>query len=673
MSPDFHFRRTLFNAMRRAPAILAILCALGVRVHAENDFADLSLEELMQVPVPTITSASKFSQKATDAPASITVITRDEIQRFGYRTLADVLQSVRGLHVTAEGRYSYAGVRGFSRPGDYKAGLLLLIDGHRVNENIYGTALLGTEGVVDVDLIDHVEIVRGPASAIYGKGAFYGVINVVTRQPADFRQGEVSSSIGDHETYKTRLTLGHRFKNGFQYLLSGSLFESTGEENIFYKELNSPATNHGIAHHLDYDHGRDVLLKLAYGDFTLEGAYKWRITGLPDGAYSVVFNDPKNRQRDELGYVELKYEHDFNGWAVEARTSLNDYSFNGYYPYSGVATDPTRVVLNFDETVGTWWTGELQISHQWEKHHFTLGADFQDNLRQEQRNYDISPPLVYSNSTVSSFEYGVFGQDEFRLSKTLTLIGAGRYDWYTGYSGDLSSRFGVIYQPIKKTSIKLLYGDAFRSPTVYESYYQLVGANSVALKPERIHSYEAILEQELRSNLRLTTTAFFNRIDDLISRELGPNGETFYGNGDSVNTEGAELELEARGPRNIRTRVSYAYQQSHYVDTGTELFNSPRQLAKLNVIVPFFEDRVSLGFELQGVSSARTLAGDKVDPYVVGNVTLFSRRIHKNLDVSASIYNVFDQRYGDPGGPSFPQDIHFLEGRSLRVKVTYSF
>jgi iron complex outermembrane receptor protein len=191
--------------------------------------------------------------------------------------------------------------------------------------------------------------------------------------------------------------------------------------------------------------------------------------------------------------------------------------------------------------------------------------------------------------------------------------------------------------------------------------------------PERIHSYEVILEQELRSNLRLTTTAFFNRIDDLISRELGPNGETFYGNGDSVNTEGAELELEARGPRNIRTRVSYAYQQSHYVSTGDELFNSPRQLAKLNVIVPFFEDRVSLGFELQGVSSARTLAGDKVDPYVVSNVTLFSRRIHKNLDVSASIYNVFDQRYGDPGGPSFPQDIHFLEGRSLRVKVTYSF
>jgi outer membrane receptor for ferrienterochelin and colicins len=638
-----------------------------------GDFSDLSLEELMQVEVPTITSASKFAQKATDAPASITVITRDEIQRFGYRTLTEVLQSVRGLHVTSEGRYSYAGIRGFNPPGDYKSGLLLLIDGHRTNENIYGSALLGTEGLVDVDLIDHVEIVRGPASAIYGKGAFYGVINVVTRRPGDFQQGEVSGSVGDGETYKTRFTLAHHFKNGFEYLLSGSVFESQGDRNIFYKEFNSPATNYGIAHNLDFDHGRDALLKLSYGDFTLEGVYKWRETGLPDGAYDVAFNDPNNRQRDELGYVELKYGHDFNGWVVEAATSVNHYSFHGFYPYYGDPNDPARIVLNLDQVIGTWWTGEFQVSHQWQKHRFTLGTDFQDNLQQDQKNYDISPPNIYSDSRYTSFEYGVFAQDEYRLTKTLTLTGALRYDWYTGYDGDLSSRFGIIYQPTKKTSIKLLYGDAFRPPTVYESYYQLTGENPVALMPERIHSYEAILEQELRSNLRVTTSVYFNQIDDLIERQLGPEGQTFYGNGDSARTEGAEVELEARGPRDIRTRVSYAYQQSHYESTGAELFNSPRHLAKLNVIVPFFHDKISLGLELQGVSSARTLDGTRADSYLVGNVTLFSRRILKNLDVSGSIYNVFDQRYGDPGGPSFPQDIHIQEGRSFRVKATYHF
>jgi outer membrane receptor for ferrienterochelin and colicin len=118
----------------RTPGLLcmAVCFTLTARVqpaeptHAgtAGDFADLSIEELMQVQVPTITSASKFAQKTTDAPASITVVTKEEIQRYGYRTLADVLQSVRGLHVTNEGRYSYVGIRGFSRPGDYKSGLL---------------------------------------------------------------------------------------------------------------------------------------------------------------------------------------------------------------------------------------------------------------------------------------------------------------------------------------------------------------------------------------------------------------------------------------------------------------------------------------------------------------------------------------------------------------------
>jgi iron complex outermembrane receptor protein len=668
-------RRGHFDAMKTTLSSMAICFALGTRAQAADDFAELSLEELMQVQVPTITSASKFAQKATDAPASITVITKDEIQRFGYRTLAEVLQSVRGLHVTSEGRYSYAGVRGFSRPGDFKAGLLLLIDGHRANENIYGSALLGTEGLVDVDLIDHVEIVRGPASALYGKGAFYGVINVVTRSPSDFQQGEVSGSAGDQETYKTRLTLGHRFKNGFEYLLSGSILESEGDKNLYFKEFDSPATNRGIAQNLDFDHGRDALLKLAYGDFTLEGVYKWRETGVPDAAYNTVFNDPNYRQYDELSYLDLKYTHDFNGWAVEARTSLNHYRVHGYYPYTDIVPDdPERVVLNFDEVLGTWWTGELQVSHQWQKHHFTLGVDFQDNLQQDQVNYDISPPQTYSESRESSFEYGVFVQDEYRLTKTLTLSGGGRYDWYSNSGSDFSSRLALIYQPTKKTSIKLLYGDAFRSPTVYESYFQLAGIDTgPALLPERIHSYEAILEQELRPNLRLTATAFFNRIDDLIERQLGPNDEKFYGNGDSSETKGAEVELEARGPRDIRTRFSYTYQQSHYESTGAELFNSPRHLAKLNVIVPLFHDKISLGFELQGVSSARTLGGNKADPYVLSNITLFSRRIRKNLDVSASIYNIFDQRYGTPAGPDFPPDIHIDQGRSFRVKATYSF
>ncbi len=502
--------------MRMAWILFSVLFCLtpAIPVAAANDLTELSLEQLMQVEVPTVTSASKFAQKTTDAPASITVITQDEIQRYGYRTLAEVLQSVRGVQITRENRYSYAGIRGFSPPGDFKSGLLLLIDGHRANENIYGSALIGTEGLVDVDLIDHVEVVRGPASALYGAGAFYGVVNVVTRSPADLGQGEVSVSGGSGESYKTRLTLGHSYANGFAYLLSGSFFESEGDQHIYLKEFDTPQTNRGVVRNLDFDYGRDALLKLSYNDFSLEGVFKWRETGTPDAGYDTVFNDPHSRQYDQLGLVTLRYAHDFAGWKVAAESSISHYRFHGLYPYNYVVpTDPLRVVVNLDETIGTSWTGAVEVSHEWNKHHFTLGADFQDNIQQDQINRDLRPAYEYLDLRQSTRQFGLFLQDEYSLAKTLTLSAAGRYDWYTLSGSDFSSRLGLIHQPTDKTSIKLLYRDAFRSPTIYESAFEQPGT---PLRAERIHSYEAILEQEVRTNIRLTANAFFNRIDDLV-------------------------------------------------------------------------------------------------------------------------------------------------------------
>ena len=132
------------------------------------DLSNLSLEQLMEIPVDTVFGASKFLQKVTEAPASITIVTSEDIRSYGYRTLAEILQSVRGFYVSYDRNYSYLGVRGLGRPGDYNTRILLLIDGHRINENIYNMAPIGTEFPLDVDLIERVEIIRGPSSSIYG-------------------------------------------------------------------------------------------------------------------------------------------------------------------------------------------------------------------------------------------------------------------------------------------------------------------------------------------------------------------------------------------------------------------------------------------------------------------------------------------------------------------------
>src|SRR5439155_19421348 len=112
-----------------------------------------SEEMILFQELPSVFGASKYEQKPGEAPASVSIVTADEIQKYGYRTLVDILGSVRGLFTTYDRNYTYAGVRGFDRPGDYDTRILLLLDGHRVNDNVYDQASIGTESIVDVNAI----------------------------------------------------------------------------------------------------------------------------------------------------------------------------------------------------------------------------------------------------------------------------------------------------------------------------------------------------------------------------------------------------------------------------------------------------------------------------------------------------------------------------------------
>ena len=188
-----------------------------------SELSNLTLEQLAELPIDSVYGASSYNQKVTEAPSSITIVTSNQIQRYGYRTLADILRSVRGFYVTNDRNYSFLGVRGFSRPGDYNARVLLLVDGHRLNDNIFGGALIGTEFPLDVELIERVEIIRGPSSSLYGTSAFFAVINVITKPRRRRRTAwKRTGSFGSFDTRKGRLTYGRRSDRGVEMLVSAS-------------------------------------------------------------------------------------------------------------------------------------------------------------------------------------------------------------------------------------------------------------------------------------------------------------------------------------------------------------------------------------------------------------------------------------------------------------------
>lgn len=166
---------------------------------ASGSRSGLTGEDLLFQDIPSVLTASKYEQKVTEAPSSVSIVTAAEIRRYGYRTLADILRSVRGFYTTYDRQNQYLGVRGFGRPGDANTRILVLLDGARVNNNIFDVAGIGSEFNIDVDLIDRVEIVRGPGSSLYGSNAFFAVVNVITRRGRDLQGVELAAAAGSQK------------------------------------------------------------------------------------------------------------------------------------------------------------------------------------------------------------------------------------------------------------------------------------------------------------------------------------------------------------------------------------------------------------------------------------------------------------------------------------------
>ena len=428
-----------------------------------RDLGDVSLQELGNIQVY---SASKHLQNASDAPSSVTVITADEIQKYGYRTLAEILQSVRGFYVTYDRDYAFVGVRGFGRLGDWNSRVLLLIDGHRINNNVDGQAMIGTEFMVDVDLIERVEIIRGPSSSLYGADAFLAVINVITRKASQSKGAEVVFAPGSFGTYQGRATYSSQYR-GIGVMLSGT-FENSRGQTLFFPQFNSPATNNGVTQNTDYESFQHVLATLSYGGFTLQGMFSARDKGVPTGYFGTVFNDPRTANLDYHQYFDLSYQHAIGEkWEVAARSSYDEVRLQAPLAYATGLPDGSTTVDTFSFR-GNWWDSEAKLSGTlFEKHRITVGTEITDNVRQDQGDFT---PLdgSFVLDPASSVVWALYGQDEFAVVRNLTLSAAVRYDQYSSFGGTTNPRLGLIYHLFHPTTVKLLYGTAFRAPEPFE-------------------------------------------------------------------------------------------------------------------------------------------------------------------------------------------------------------
>ncbi|MBF0566283.1 MAG: TonB-dependent receptor, partial [Nitrospirae bacterium] len=590
----------------------------------------------------------------------VTIYTSGDIRKYGFRTIGDLLKTVMGFYVSYDRIYQYLGTRGFNLQDDLNDRFLMLVDGHKINDYYFGQAYIGTDALLDLDLIDKIEIIRGPGSSLYGNNAFLGIINIITRNGRDISGAELSGSVASFQTYSEIGTYGKNFDNGLDIVFSASGYKSRGQ-NLFFKEFDTPESNNGIAGNGDSDRNRRYFSKIKFNDFTLESAYVSRTRGMPAAPYNDVFNNPDNKGTDTRSFVELKYDKALSEtWLVMGR------AYYDYYNNAAIFIHPNRDIEKYLATSKLYGSEIKLVNTSIDRNKLIFGVEYdsEDRVTSDSYTYEGS-----QNSDNRYYNGAVYAQDEFRISDNLLLNAGLRYDYYKSLHSTLNPRISLIYKPSENTNIKLIYGTAFRAPSEYETIYGFG-----KLTPETITMYELVVERHFRE-FTATFSTFVYKVEKIIEWVPDAVNPAILDaiNEDTAHAKGFEFEISRKLIGSIDGSFSYTYQDNKDSDTRSILTNSPRHLAKLNLTMPVSKDKIFVSADTQFTSSRKTLQGNYAEGYFMSNLTLYSRNIVKGLEASASIYNIFNKKYSDPGLAENVQDLIEQDGRNFRVKLTYRF
>jgi iron complex outermembrane receptor protein len=667
-------RNNIPRPQRPALAALVLLTLLAPPCAAaaadnpppDTDLTTLPFEQLMALEVY---SASKFTQRASEAPASVTVLTAADIRAYGWRTLADALRSVRGLYVSYDRNYSYLGAHGFLRPGDYNTRFLLQIDGNRVNDAVYDQAPLGAEFPLDLALVERIEYVPGPGSSIYGANAFFGVINVITRRAQDLEGSNASVAVGQGGARRASASHGWRDASGTDWLLSASRYKTDGRD-LFYADYAGDGGD-GVARGLDYEGGSRLYAKATHGAWTATLLHAERDKGVPTASFSQAFNDPRSRTIDDQTYADLAWHGALGAGAeLDARLYWGDYETLGDY-----VTDDGPRTLNRDLSTGRWWGGELRVLAAASGGHKLLaGLDFEDDYRLRLLNFDLEPAQRYLDQNRQGRRVGLYVQDQLALTPSLLLNAGLRYDHHPGSGGVFNPRLALVRQWDAETTVKAMYGSAYRAPNLYERYYQVPGAGGQLANPalgrERIRSSELALVRQLAGNRRFTVSAFRNEVSGLIAAVDTATLPMFVNAGAAM-AHGLEVEYEQNWANSARLRASYTWQRTHLDGEGGSV-NTPPQLAKLNLALPL-AGAWRGGLEAQYVGPRQMIQGGRSGALLLANLNLYSQRLTRHSDVALTAYNLFDRRYADPAADEHRQNAIAQDGRRLLLTLTLAY
>lgn len=639
----------------RFPVAVLLLWALAGSAPgraAQTPLAELPLEALLDM---SVSGASRLSTRRSDSPAAVTVITREQIQALGLRHLSDVLRSVRGLDITGDGAYSFAAVRGMYSSGDYNTRVLLLIDGNRINDNIYDQALLGSEFPLELSLVERVEFIAGPASTVYGANALFGVVNVVTRAPRGDGRAEGALRLGRHGQRDLRAWLDTSLAEG-RLLLSASHDRDDGEIQRETWFGNHPARA-GMSRHAWSARWETEGWRL-----NLVSALREMATPASPGT---VVGDPRSRNVDRSILLDLEHRR---RWGNDGELLLR--GFAGRYRFLGdYVIDYPPVTLNRDLASGDWWGLESRLTLPLgPSHRAVLGAELQRQQRQRQRNMDVEPtPWSYLDDQATGWRAGVYADDQWQLAEDWTLQAGWRLD-RDNARHHVSPRLALSWRAAPAWTWRLQHARAFREPNVYERRYHGDGPDSWQLNPalhgEQVVADELGLEWSAGA-WRASASAYRNRADGLTVLVHDPQAQRFQvRNIGQLQAEGLEGELEwARDASRYRAQVGWSRPRRAVDWPGASSF--PRLSGAAQA-----QWRLGGGSTLALEGLARSQRA-QAPGHALLNATWTLHGAQRDWRVSLGLRNAANRRWYDPGPDAQRQALVRGEGRQVCIELAW--
>jgi iron complex outermembrane receptor protein len=599
--------------------------------------------------LPTVEAVSLHAQTLAEAPANVTVITAEEIRKYGYRTLAEALASVRGFYVTYDHEYHYVGVSGISLPGDFNTRFLVMLNGHPLTDNIYDSnGFFGQDFGLDMDLVERIEIVRGPTSALYGSNGMLANINVVTRSPVDGQPLRLSSEVDSAGERKLSASSSLYLGKGANLLLGGSVFEDTGISlPLSGMALPPGAPSSGVVPDVDGERGYHTFANLIWRHWSFTAYFGNRDKRVPIGVGTSLSGDPAQHAVDSRDLAGATYTRQAAGGEIRWQVFYDRYRYRDLYDYpadgAGSAVEGMRD-YNLGDQLDTQLTYAVPLARVG-----TLTAGVEGFLDLRSLQYNLVDGVEQDIAGRTNRGGALFAQQECKLTSRWSLHGGLRLDGTRNYGHFLSPRLAAVYRYSPRTVYKLVYGHPFRNPSAFEQYYNDGGLSYLPappLHPESAHTFQGSMERRVGRDWTLTAAGFHYLIQHVIDAVSDADGVQQYRNTGNIRTTGGELEMSGKLPGGIETTASAVWQNAAGGQPAAWLPNSPRQLAKFRLGIPAGR-RLFASADWQYTAARAAVMGERLGGFPLAGAAA-TLRLGRRCDLVAGVHNLFGRRYEDP-------------------------